>query len=130
MWQRLFRAHTGRPQLGCRLRYASEVLAAPWDPGILRGKGCQSPATGGRRPMRIVVIALLLASSAASAQTATTCKTQAADKKLSGAALTSFTKKCEKDAQTTCDVSAKEKKLAGAAKTSFTKKCVSDAVGT
>ena len=52
------------------------------------------------------------------------------EKKLSGAALTSFSKKCEKDAETTCDGSAKDKKLAGAAKSSFTKKCVSDAVGT
>ena len=35
-----------------------------------------------------------------------------------------------KDAAAACEVSAKEKKLAGAAKTSFTKKCVSDAEGT
>ena len=58
-----------------------------------------------------------------------TCKSDAADKKLAGAALKSFTTKCEKDAKTTCDASAQEKKLAGAAKTSFTKKCVGDAVG-
>jgi hypothetical protein len=38
--------------------------------------------------------------------------------------------KCERDAKATCDTSAKEKKLAGAAKTSFTKKCVTDATGT
>jgi hypothetical protein len=37
--------------------------------------------------------------------------------------------KCERDAQATCDTSAKEKKLAGAAKTSFTRKCVTDAKG-
>ena len=36
---------------------------------------------------------------------------------------------CERDAKATCDTSAKEKKLAGAAKTSFTKKCVTDATG-
>jgi hypothetical protein len=36
-------------------------------------------------------------------------------------------KKCEADAKATCDASAKEKKLSGAAQTSFTKKCVSDA---
>jgi hypothetical protein len=84
------------------------------------------------RSMRTLVIALLFASagSAASAQGANTCKAQAAEKKLSGAALTSFTKKCEKDAEATCDLSAKDKKLAGAAKSSFTKKCISDAVGT
>ena len=63
------------------------------------------------------------------AQTAT-CKAQSTEKKLAGAALTSFMKKCETDAAKACDISAKEKKLAGAAKTSFEKKCVSDAVGT
>ena len=59
------------------------------------------------------------------------CDAQAAEKKLSGAAKTSFVKKCEKDAkeaaQKTCDAQAAEKKLAGAAKTSFVKKCVTDA---
>jgi len=59
-----------------------------------------------------------------------TCKAQATDKKLAGAALTSFMKKCESDASKACGSSAAEKKLAGAAKTSFTKKCVTDAVGT
>lgn len=59
-----------------------------------------------------------------------TCKSKAADKKLAGAAMTSFMTKCQKDAASTCDASAAAKKLAGAAKTSFTKKCVSDAVGT
>ena len=58
------------------------------------------------------------------------CKARAAEKKLAGAALNSFMKKCETDAQTTCDAQAAEKKLAGAARTSFTKKCTSDAVGT
>ena len=43
--------------------------------------------------------------------------------------MKSFFTKCEKDAKTTCDASAKEKKLAGAAKTSFTKKCITDATG-
>jgi hypothetical protein len=38
-------------------------------------------------------------------------------------------KKCQTDAATACDSQAADKKLAGAAKTSFTKKCVSDAVG-
>jgi len=57
------------------------------------------------------------------------CKSTAADKKLSGAAMTSFMKKCEKDAAATCSTAAADKKLAGAAKNSFTKKCVSDAVG-
>ena len=58
-----------------------------------------------------------------------TCNAAAAEKKLAGAAKTSFLKKCEKDAAATCDVTAGEKKLSGAAKSSFTKKCVKDAVG-
>ena len=59
-----------------------------------------------------------------------TCKSQASDKKLAGAALTSFMKKCQADATASCNTQARDKKLAGAAKTSFTKKCVSDAIGT
>ena len=57
------------------------------------------------------------------------CKAQAADKKLAGAALTSFMSKCEK-IKTACDAQAADKKLSGAAKGSFTNKCVKDAVGT
>lgn len=60
---------------------------------------------------------------------ADTCKATAEAKKLHGAALTSFMKKCERDSKTACDSQATEKKLAGAAKTSFTTKCVRDAVG-
>jgi hypothetical protein len=60
-----------------------------------------------------------------------TCDAQAAEKKLSGAAKTSFVNKCMKDAKAaatkTCDAQAAEKKLAGAAKTSFVNKCVKDA---
>ena len=58
------------------------------------------------------------------------CKARATEKKLAGAAQTSFMRKCETDATTACDAAAADKKLAGAAKTSFTKKCVNDAVGT
>lgn len=59
-----------------------------------------------------------------------TCQANAAEKKLAGAAKSSFLKKCEKDAHAVCTGTATEKKLAGAAKASFTKKCVKDAVGT
>ncbi len=59
------------------------------------------------------------------------CEAQATEKKLAGAAKTSFIKKCDKDAAEaatqTCTSQAAEKKLAGAAKSSFVKKCVSDA---
>jgi hypothetical protein len=57
------------------------------------------------------------------------CKARAAEKKLAGAAQTSFMKKCKTDAVAACDTAAADKKLAGAAKTSFTKKCVNDNVG-
>ena len=69
-------------------------------------------------------------SAGAAAAPSQTCKSQAADKKLAGAALTSFMKKCQTDATASCNTAAADKKLAGAAKSSFTKKCVADAVGT
>ena len=56
------------------------------------------------------------------------CDAKAAEKKLAGAAKTSFLKKCEKDAgASACETQAAEKKLAGAAKNSFVKKCTTDA---
>ena len=58
-----------------------------------------------------------------------TCKSDAADKKLAGAALKSFMTKCEKDAKAACAKTSKDMKLAGAAKTSHEKKCTTDAVG-
>lgn len=58
-----------------------------------------------------------------------TCAASAADKKLVGAAKSSFMKKCEKDAAAMCELASKDKKLAGAAKSSFSKKCLKDAVG-
>lgn len=79
--------------------------------------------------MKFMMVIALLAASVSSAYAEGTCASQAADKKLAGAAKTSFMTKCQKDAGTTCDAAAADKKLAGAAKTSFTKKCVSDAVG-
>jgi len=81
--------------------------------------------------MRLIIAILALGLTTTGALAAeTTCKAQATVKKLAGAALTSFMKKCESDAAKSCETSATEKKLAGAAKTSFTKKCVTDAVGT
>jgi hypothetical protein len=58
-----------------------------------------------------------------------TCTSQASDKKLAGAAKTSFMKKCQADALSACTATASDKKLAGAAKTSFMKKCQADAAG-
>ena len=82
--------------------------------------------------MKKLLVAVALAALANSAFAANAaCETQATEKKLAGAAKTSFLKKCEKDAadavKKTCDAQASEKKLAGAAKNSFTKKCVEDA---
>jgi hypothetical protein len=71
-------------------------------------------------------VAMLLVTGPALADT---CKATAESKKLHGAALNSFMKKCETDSKAACDSQAEEKKLAGAAKTSFTTKCVRDAVG-
>jgi hypothetical protein len=85
---------------------------------------------GGAKRMKRIALTLLLVCSAATVSVAApTCKDKAADKKLAGAALTSFMKKCEKDAASACDSQAADKKLHGAAKTSFTKKCVKDATG-
>ena len=62
------------------------------------------------------------------------CEAKADEKKLAGAAKTSFVKKCEKDsaaapaaANPACEKSAADKKLAGAAKTCHIKKCMADA---
>jgi hypothetical protein len=58
------------------------------------------------------------------------CAKMADEKKLAGAARTSFVTKCEKDAapvaNAACEKSADDKKLAGAARTSHIKKCVAD----
>ena len=74
-------------------------------------------------------LTLVLALCSMSGPAFATCKSDAADKKLAGAALKSFMTKCERDATTTCETDSKDKKLAGAAKTSHMKKCVGDAVG-
>lgn len=73
--------------------------------------------------------ALLAATPVAIYAQAANCKAAAAEKKLAGAALSSFIKKCQSDARSACEVSAAEKKLSGAAKSSFTGKCVRDKVG-
>jgi hypothetical protein len=69
------------------------------------------------KTIAIVAASLWVVTAAVAADS---CKVQATGKKLHGAALTSFAKKC-------CSDQADTRKLHGAAKTSFTKKCVSDA---
>ena len=76
----------------------------------------------------------LLAGSAYAANAG--CEAQATEKKLAGAAKTSFLKKCEREAgagagaaatvSPACAKSAADKKLAGAAKASHIKKCMAD----
>ncbi|WP_108376034.1 hypothetical protein [Limnohabitans sp. T6-5] len=78
------------------------------------------------KKLSFAVIALLCTS--VWAQDAT-CNTALSEKKLAGAAKTSFLKKCEADATSKCEAAAAERKLAGAAKTSNIKKCVKEAVG-
>jgi hypothetical protein len=80
------------------------------------------------RYLALAAIAALL-TSGAYAQMGASCAAGASEKKLAGAAKTSFLKKCEGDAKSACETSATEKKLSGAARTSFTKKCVEDKVG-
>ncbi|MGB8278446.1 MAG: hypothetical protein WCF20_11025 [Methylovirgula sp.] len=70
--------------------------------------------------MKSIALALMLTAFAGSAYAdSPSCKTQAAGKKLAGAALSSFMKKCATD---TCNAAAADK-------TSFVKKCVSDTLG-
>ena len=78
--------------------------------------------------MKLIAMTLVVSLYAATALAAT-CKETATEKKLAGAALTSFMTKCQKDAQASCDTAAQDKKLSGAAKTSFTAKCFKDATG-
>ena len=100
--------------------------------------------------MRILLPIALASLFAAHSAFAATCDEQAAEKKLAGAAKSSFMKKCETDAvgdakggakgeakgmakgeakvhRASCADQSAEKKLAGAAKDNFMKKCESDA---
>ncbi len=83
-----------------------------------------------RTALALLALTATFAGSALAADSG--CAAQATEKKLAGAAKTSFLKKCEADAAAAtpagaCDAAAKDKKLAGAAKTSFLKKCNADA---
>jgi hypothetical protein len=77
------------------------------------------------KPLALAALVFCLAGGPTLAFAADDCATQSADKKLAGAAKTSFMTKCEKD---TCKAQAADKKLHGAAETSFVKKCVADAM--
>ncbi|MCO5101208.1 MAG: hypothetical protein M9885_09985 [Burkholderiaceae bacterium] len=80
--------------------------------------------------MHKTILAIALSLFAASALAADpSCTDRANEKKLAGAARTSFLKKCETDAKSACELQAKERKLSGAAQTSFVRKCTRDSVG-
>jgi hypothetical protein len=78
--------------------------------------------------MKFLIVTLFLASFSL-AQAEETCNARATEKKLAGAAKTSFLKKCEKDARAACEVDDISKKTSGAAKEAHIKKCVKDSVG-
>jgi hypothetical protein len=107
-------------------------IASGIQPAAKLGRGKDSfPTQSEENPMKKMLLAALLSTFAAGALAQeATCKSQASDKNLAGAALKSFMTKCQKDATASCTSQATDKKLSGAAKTSFTKKCVRDAVGT
>jgi hypothetical protein len=79
--------------------------------------------------MKYLVVVVCLCAFGGSALADASCTARAAEKKLAGAALTSFMKKCEEDAAATCDADSKSKNLSGAALDSHMKKCIADAVG-
>jgi hypothetical protein len=87
--------------------------------------------------MRAVIASLSLALLSTLAHADAACDAKAAEKKLAGAAKSSFLKKCEKDAGAaaapTCASKAVDKNgkaLAGAAKAASIKKCEKDAAAT
>jgi hypothetical protein len=80
--------------------------------------------------MRYLLLFVLTAGVAGGAQAQTaSCKASAGEKKLAGAALASFMKRCESDATSACHHAAGARKLSGAARTSFTTRCLRDKVG-
>ena len=78
---------------------------------------------------RVLLVTALLGFGAVAHAADPSCTIRATEKKLAGAAKTSFMKKCSDDAKSACEGAATERKLAGAARNSFVKKCVGDAVG-
>jgi hypothetical protein len=86
-----------------------------------------------KKLMTLLALGLALAVGTAHADPKADCAAKSAEKKLAGAAKTSFEKKCMADAgaaapamSPACEKSAADKKLAGAAKTSHIKKCMAD----
>lgn len=80
--------------------------------------------------MKRILLAVMITSFAVGSAMAASCESKAVDKSgkpLTGAAKTSFLKKCKTDACAGKAVDKSGKPLAGAAKASFLKKCETDA---
>ncbi len=77
----------------------------------------------------VALTSLVLATSAIAQGAAPSCNAVAQERKIFGAAKTSFLKKCEREATEKCEFAATERKLVGAAKNNNVKKCVREAVG-
>jgi len=80
--------------------------------------------------MKRILLAALITSFVVGSAMAQSCESQAVSKEgkpLTGAAKTSFIKKCKVDACATKAVSKDGKPLSGAAKNSFMKKCAKEA---
>ena len=75
------------------------------------------------------LVVLIVASSYLPSVLAKTCAASATEKKLTGAAKSSFLKKCEKDARAACASDEVSQRTSGAAKDAHIKKCVKEAVG-
>ncbi len=80
-----------------------------------------------KRVILVVAVSLFAIGSALADDTCTSKAVGSDGKPLSGAAKTSFIKKCKTDTCTAKAVGSDGKPLAGAAKTSFMKKCEADA---
>jgi hypothetical protein len=97
---------------------------------------CNKDAEGKKGDERKAFMKDCLSAKKEAAGPAAACEKASAEKKLAGAAKTSFEKKCLADAggmaaapspAAVCEKASAEKKLAGAAKASFEKKCLADA---
>jgi hypothetical protein len=112
-----------------RLQLAQQLLravAVPCTKYAVVAPICSGP--GGEHDQQLALILSATLATAAMAE-GPTCNGAAAQKKLAGAAKTSFMRRSEQDAEATCEASSKENNLSGAAKKSFEAKCVKEAVG-
>jgi len=109
----------------------AKLLSHCADPSVYGMGRLACSCKSGKGPIMVrLLVGCILSFYVVSASAADlSCTAQTTEKKLAGAAKTSFMNKCERHARTSCEAAAGEKKLAGAARTSFSNKCVKDAVG-